>query len=676
MTDQPQADVKTLMFTDLVDSTRMTEELGGEKSVDVLRQHDRMARDLLRDFGGEEIKKSDGFLLTFDEPLNAIRYSLSYHAALVDLAKSLGMSIRCRVGIHVGEVFVQENTEEDIGLGAQPTELEGLSIAITGRLMSLAKGNQTLLSEPAFESIHDEITYLKDDSDVRWVEHGHYLLKGLENPIAVFEVGHEGIAPLRPPLETEKVRRVGSGLPTILVYPFEYGLADSGRDFFCEGLTDEIITDLSYLDTLRVISRSAAIQLKDTKPDPAEVRRKLGAQFLLEGTARTSNDTIRVNVKLTNTSSAELVWAERFQGPIDDIFEIQEDIARKVAAAMKIKLSPAEDKKLAEVAIPNLEAYQYYLRARQEIFKFTKEGLEQALKYLEHGAEIVGDNIFILSAIGYVNWQYFNIGVSTDATKLDKAIECAEKCLDLDPSAPDGHRLMGLVNIFLGDTQQSVLNLKRALDRNANDTDALFWLILLSGMVGKTHIAPSLVQRLLRIDPLTPLYQFIAGWVPLFEGHFNEAADLIGKAHELEPANPGIALVYGQALVMGGDIDAGVKVFRSMDEIDSENYFARLGRFLCLALEGEPERALEIVDEDLEDFATSDSEWSWTLAQGYSVIDMTDESIRWLSAAVDAGLINYPFLSQHDPLLANVRNHKRFGLLMSKTRQRWRAFEA
>ncbi|MDX1406116.1 MAG: adenylate/guanylate cyclase domain-containing protein [Woeseiaceae bacterium] len=664
------------MFTDLVDSTRMVEALGGEKSVDVLARHDRMARDLLRDFGGTEVKKSDGFLLTFDKPLNAVRYALSYHAALVELAKSLGVPIKCRVGIHVGEVFVRQNTREDIDLGAHPTEFEGLSIAITGRLMSLADGNQTLLSASAFESVQDEIAYLKDKVPVRWVDHGHYLLKGLENPLAVFEVGHDGIAPLRPPPETEKVRRVGSGLPTILVLPFENKLTGSSHDYFCEGLTDEIITDLSYIDTLRVISRSAAMQLKDKVPDPDEIRRRLGAQFMLAGTARASHDSIRVHVELTNTASNELVWADRFQGPVENIFEIQEDIARNIAAAMKIKLSPAEDKKLAEVAIPNLEAYQYYLRARQEIFKFTSAGLDKALEYLAHGAEIVGDNIFIVSAIGYVNWQYFNIGASTDAAKLDKAIECAEKCLELDASAPDGHRLMGLVNAFLGDSRQTFVHLHRALERNGNDTDSLFWLILLSGLVGKTQVAPPLIERLLRIDPLTPLYQFIAGWVPLFEGRFSDAQEIMAPAHDADTENPIITLVYGQALAMNGETDRASVVFEELEAAASDSYFAKLGKFLRHALAGSNDGAIAVVDKELEEFAISDMEWSWTLAQGYALIGATDEAMRWLSAAVDAGFINYPFFSELDPLLGNVRNHKRFPLLMSKVRQRWRAFDA
>lgn len=124
------------MFADLVDSTAMAEALGGERNVAVLRSHDRLARDLLRKFGGVEIKKSDGFLFMFESPVSAVHYALAYHAALAELARDLDAPIKCRVGIHHGEVFILKNAPEDIKLGAQPQELEGLAI-INGLICAL-----------------------------------------------------------------------------------------------------------------------------------------------------------------------------------------------------------------------------------------------------------------------------------------------------------------------------------------------------------------------------------------------------------------------------------------------------------------------------------------------------------------------------------------------------------
>ena len=162
----------------------------------------------------------------------------------------------------------------------------------------------------------------------------------------------------------------------------------------------------------------------------------------------------------------------------------------------------------------------------------------------------------------------------------------------------------------------------------------------------------------------------------LFQGNFEQAAEIIGSAYERDSTNPVIALVCGQSLAMNDNVSEANEIFSKLEKAEPESYFARLARFLRSALAGNKDEALSIVDLDLEDFATSDPEWSWTLAQGYSLIGATDEAVKWLSSAVESGFINYPFLATLDPLLENTRSHSQFGMLMSKTRRRWRAFEA
>ena len=201
--------LKTLVVTDLVDSTKLVESLGDARASDLFGRQDRLARDLLAASGGIEIDKTDGFLLLFERPLDAVEFALGYHDALDELGKAVDCELKTRVGIHVAEVVVKENSPEDVQRGAKPIEVEGLAKSFTARLMSLAGGRQTLLSRSAFDvarRIADDIRCSRE-GELRWLDHGDYFLKGLKKPVDVYEVGVNGFAPLQAPSDTEKARR-------------------------------------------------------------------------------------------------------------------------------------------------------------------------------------------------------------------------------------------------------------------------------------------------------------------------------------------------------------------------------------------------------------------------------------------------------------------------------------
>lgn len=211
VTDHAEGTVlKTLVITDLVSSTKLTEEWGDERTSEIIGRQDRLARDLLEEHEGVEVDKTDGFLLFFQRPIEAVRFGLAYHVALDELSRELGVTLESRVGIHLGEVVVRRNSDADIARGANVVEVEGLAKPFTARLMSLAVGRQTLLSNTAFDMARRAAVGTESGlGELRWLAHGGYLLKGVEEPVEVYEVGVEGFAPLAPPPDSEKVRRVG-----------------------------------------------------------------------------------------------------------------------------------------------------------------------------------------------------------------------------------------------------------------------------------------------------------------------------------------------------------------------------------------------------------------------------------------------------------------------------------
>ena len=195
----PMPDIKTLLLTDLVDSTRLAEAIGDAAMAALWTAHDRLARDLLDRFGGREIDKTDGLLLLFDAPAQAAGYALAYHAAL----RGLPQPVLARAGIHYAPVLLRENSAADVARGAKPLEVEGLAKPITARVMSLARGGQTLLTADARRGLGQAPLLVQS--------HGHWLVKGVAEPQELFEVGEHGAAFVAPDDSAKVWRVVKSG---------------------------------------------------------------------------------------------------------------------------------------------------------------------------------------------------------------------------------------------------------------------------------------------------------------------------------------------------------------------------------------------------------------------------------------------------------------------------------
>ena len=200
--------LKTLVVTDLVASTRMTEELGDTRASEIFGRQDRLARDFFVRYSGTEIDKTDGFLLFFNRPIEAVNFAMAYHRALDELSTEIGVEVATRVAIHLGEVVLRRNTGSDIARGANAVEVEGLAKPLAARLMGLACGKQTLLSRSAFDVARRSAVGMKPEhGKLCWLAHGGYMLKGVEEPVEVFEVGLAGFGPLTAPPDSEKAKR-------------------------------------------------------------------------------------------------------------------------------------------------------------------------------------------------------------------------------------------------------------------------------------------------------------------------------------------------------------------------------------------------------------------------------------------------------------------------------------
>ena len=195
------SELRTLLLTDVVDSTQLSQRLGDAAMAEVWAAHDRVARDLLREAGGREIDKTDGMLLMFEHAADAATYALAYHRALA----ALPVPLAARAGLHVGPVILRENSPDDVAMGAKPLEVDGLAKPTAARVMSLARGGQLLLTEEARDAL--------GKTRLRVRSHGHFAVKGVADPLELFEARDDD-APFQAPPDSEKVWRVvrsGSG---------------------------------------------------------------------------------------------------------------------------------------------------------------------------------------------------------------------------------------------------------------------------------------------------------------------------------------------------------------------------------------------------------------------------------------------------------------------------------
>ena len=253
----------------------------------------------------------------------------------------------------------------------------------------------------------------------------------------------------------------------IAVLPFVNLSADPDNAYFADGLTDEVTADLSSIAALRVISRTSAMTFKGSTKDVNAIARELGARYVVEGSVRRAGDRVRVTAQLIDAASDDHIWSEKFDGSIADVFAIQEQIARIIVAALKLRLTAAEDRRLAARPFENLHAYECYLRARQEAWRWRKDSIAHAIQLLHNGLAVVGDHAELYAAMGHAWLQYREAGIDLGPGPLDRAEECARKVFALDPASSSGLRLRGWIHYGRGRIQDAVDDLKASLEDRA-----------------------------------------------------------------------------------------------------------------------------------------------------------------------------------------------------------------
>jgi len=473
----------------------------------------------------------------------------------------------------------------------------------------------------------------------------------------------------------------GAGLEgwekSIVVLPFENMSPDPEQEFFSDGLTEEIITDLSKIHSLRVISRNSAMMLKGTRKATKTIGRELNVQYVLEGSVRRAGNDLRITAQLIDATTDAHLWAEKYSGTLDDVFDIQEKVSRSIVDALELTLSPEANKEIAKRPIPDVYAYECYLKARYEIWKWTEDGLNNALEHLQNGLNIVGDNAYLLAGIGYVNYQYVNTGLQVDELYLQRAEEYAKRALELDPESPYGNIVLGLrQGSWGGNPKAGIEHFKRALAVVPNDYDALVWIYTYYAHFGKTDEATPFLERLIRIEPLDPRNQLRPGLIQMWSGRFDRAQDILQKVYESHPDDLIIRWYYALTLSYNHLIDEACALFESAAKEAPGVLFFSQGLLLAYALQVKESEVISLLESsELHYWARRNPAYSLYVAESYALINEKEKALEWLEIAISRGMINYPFLNEYDPHLENIRGDERFHKLMERVKHEWETFE-
>jgi non-specific serine/threonine protein kinase len=467
---------------------------------------------------------------------------------------------------------------------------------------------------------------------------------------------------------------------SIVVLPFENLSPDPEQEYFCDGMTEEIITDLSRLKSLSVISRNSSMMFKSTRKSTKTIGRELGVHYVLEGSVRKSGNNLRITAQLIDASNDAQLWAEKYSGTLDDVFDIQERLSRSIVGALKVKITPDEERQISTRSIDNVQAYECYLRAMGELQRCTEDSTERALRDLQMGLNIIGDNVLLFAGMGLVYCGFYEMGIRVNEETLAKAEEYAFKVLRLEPNSALSYGLLGRIERFRGSALKALKHFKRALDIDPNDLQALFW----AGLeyfwhVGKPDLAKPIIEKLVILDPLSPLNHVIIGLHFAWTGEYDNALKSFEHVLELQPDSILARFWTAYTLLWSKEYDKAYDLIDSMAQKESTEQMHKVFTgwllFLKYGLDGKRSEALESLNEDVINFFWNDADLPFYGAGGFALINEKEEAFRWLEHSIKKGYINYPVLLETDPFLENIRGEPRFKKLMERVKQEWENFE-
>ena len=459
------------------------------------------------DHSGKIVKLTgDGFLVEFSTVQDAVNCAIAMQSGLAS------SSLDFRMGINLGDIV---DDGEDI---------HGEGVNVAARLEGLADPGGICISGSVHEQVRNRI-------EANYEDLGEKEVKNVSAPVRVYRVAYEDETVSQPGTQSEVLRDQPLALPdkpSIAVLPFDNMSNDPEQEYFSDGITEDVITELSKISGLFVIARHSAFTYKGKSVTLSTVGRELGVRYVLEGSVRKAGDRLRITAQLVDAATDHHVWADRYDRKLEDVFAVQDEVARSVAAALAVALKPDESERLSRPPTDNIAAYDLYLRSRATPWPPTRENILSAQKAYKHIIKI--DPTFVGghagAALTYALSVIFGHSDQPEAD-AETAIKTAEKALAINDQFALGHSALGLANLASGRHDAAVLMAQKAIDLQPSDGDAHAFMAMTLISAGRGKEACQAAESALRLDPqyMDGPYLNALGVSKFVAGKYDEAID-------------------------------------------------------------------------------------------------------------------------------------------------------
>ena len=312
--------------------------------------------------------------------------------------------------------------------------------------------------------------------------------------------------------------------PSIAVLPFKNIGDDSAQEYFADGITDDLITDLSKISGLFVIARNSVFTYKDKPIKIDQIHRELGVRYILEGSLRKSGEQVRINAQLIDGTTGGHLWAERYDRDLKDIFSLQDEVTQQIVDALAIKLLPGEQERLAHKVTRNPEAYDLVLRAWAYFNQYSETANDLAKQMFAKAIELDPSYAKAYAGLVWTRLIAWRLGWNQDPQVMEQAFELALKTVDLDVSSPKAHALLGDVYLWKKQYDEAIAAFQRAISLDPNDADALASMASAMTFVGQPDQAIGLLEKAIRLNPYYPQwYIFNLGRAYFQAVHYDQA---------------------------------------------------------------------------------------------------------------------------------------------------------
>jgi adenylate cyclase len=532
-----------------------------------LRVHQRELVDpKIGEHSGRIVKTTgDGLLAEFPSVVDAVRCATELQRTMIDREASIpeDRRIRFRVGINLGDVIVDGG------------DIFGDGVNVAARLEALSDPGGICISRMVRDQIRDKLAYNFEDL-------GEQSVKNIARPLRIYALRPETVADLpassvlaTPPISQPAV----APRLSIVVLPFANLGNDPDQQYFADGITEDLTTDLSRIAEMFVISRNTAFTYKDRRVDTKQIGRELGVRYILEGSVRRSGNQVRVNAQLIDAETDAHLWAERFDSDASDLFALQDEVTNRIAITLDLELIGAE----AARPTDHPEALDFILRGRATGFKpNSREVYAEAIGLYERALSLDPESVGAQTQLANVLvTRVIDLMTDTASADLARADELVSRALTANPRRAKAHLVKGRILRARNRWDEAVLEFETALALDRNQVWALHFLAQCKLLTGSLEEAIALEQQAIRLSPREPRigwYYMVIGTVHLLQSRTDDAIIWLERARSNLPAAVDVRSRLAAAYALRGETDRAAAELDEARKLSGGDLFSSIAR--------------------------------------------------------------------------------------------------